>query len=221
MLADQRITAIAATKRGPDRLAVRVERKTVAVLSAVRVAELGLEVGQPWNQALAQRVEEAVTFDQAMKRALNRLNRRAMSRRQLDGKLRELAFEAPVRERVLDRLAELNLLDDEAFGRAVVRETMARKPAGPRLLQQKLFQKGIERTLADRLIDEAVEPDDQVEQAVLLSRKRLGSMGRLDAVTRKRRLYGLLARRGFGPDTIDAAMRAVRDELADRRGDEG
>lgn len=215
MLADQRITAITPTRRSVERATVRVAGKVVATLSTRRIAELGLEVGQPWDDALAQRVAEAATFDQAMKKAVNRLNRRMLSRRQLDEKLRGLEFEAPVRERVLDRLTELKLLDDEAFGRALVRETMGRRPAGPRLLQQKLFQKGIGRQLADRLIAEAVEPDDQVEQAVLLCRKRLRTMSRLDATARKRRLYGLLARRGFTPDTIEAAMRAVRAELAD------
>lgn len=215
MLANQRITALRPTRRSPDRATVRVEGKVVATLSMKRIAELGLEVGQPWNDELAEQVAQAATFDRAMKKAMNRLGRRMLSRRQLDDKLRTLEFEQPVRQRVLDRLTELNLLDDEAFGRALIRDILLRKPAGPRLLQQKLFQKGIDRSLADRLVAEAVEPDDQVEQAVSLTRKRLRSMQRLDGMTRKRRLYGLLARRGFAPDTIDQAMRAVADELRD------
>ena len=40
-------------------------------------------------------------------------------------------------------------------------------------------------------------------------------MANLDKTTRDRRLYGQLARRGFGPDTIRAAMDAVK-----RGGDE-
>ena len=118
-----------------------------------------------------------------------------------------------MRERVLDRLESLKLLDDEAFGRMVIRSELSRKAAGPRLLSQKLWQKGIDRKLAERLIAEAVRPGDQTEEATELARRRLRTMARLDPAARKRRLYGLLARRGFGPDTIDAVMRALAQEL--------
>lgn len=213
MLASRRITALRPTKRDPDRASIHVNGRVVATLSYRHISELRIEEGQVWDEALAQRVAETALYEKAMKRAMNRLNRRAMSRRQLDRKLTELEFDEPTRKRVLDRLESLSLLDDEAYGRAVVREAMSRKPAGPRLLQQKLYQKGIDRKLADRLIAEAVEPDDQVGKAVELAQRKLRSLSRFDAVTRKRRLYGLLARRGFGPETIGDALDRLRKQI--------
>lgn len=213
MLGEGRITAIAPTKRDPDRASIRVDAKHVATVSYKHVNQLGLHVGQAWTPELADQVAQAALYDKAMKRAMNRLNRRAMSRRELDRKLKELEFDEGTRERVLDRLTELNLLNDEAFGRAVVRETMSRKAAGKRLLQQKLFQKGIDRKLADRILDDSLDPEDQAAQALTLASKRLKSLARFDAPTRKRRLYGLLARRGFDPDTIDQTMRALAKDL--------
>ena len=49
--------------------------------------------------------------------------------------------------------------------------------------------------------------------AVELARKKLRGMQRLDLDTRKRRLYGLLARRGFNPDTISSVMAELADEI--------
>lgn len=209
----ERITAIVPTARNPQRASVRVGRKVVATLAMQRIDALGLTVGQAWDEALAAKVAAAAEEDKAMRKALNRLNRRAMSRRDLDRKLRELEFAEATREQVLDRLTELGYLDDEAFGRALIRETQRGKAAGPRLLQQKLFQKGLDRALIDRLITETRGEHDEAEQAVALARQRLRQMRRLDAATRRRRLYGLLARRGFEGETIDAAMEAVREEL--------
>lgn len=204
------ITALSPTKRDPSRVSIKVGRKHIATLSQKLVGELGLAVGQSWDDALADRVEAATVYDQAMRKALNRLNHRAMSRGQLDRKLRELEFDEPTRTAVLDRLAELRLLDDEAFGRALIRETLARKPAGPRLLQQKLYQKGLPRELIDRLVAEATaDSDDQREQATRFAETKLRSMQRLDLATRKRRLYGQLARRGFSPDVIRDVMEKV------------
>ena len=208
-----RITAIKPTARDPQRVTVRVGRKVVATLSVRQAEALGLHVDQPWDTALAAQVEQAAQVDKAMRKAMNRLNRRAMSRRDLDRKLRDLEFDEPIRQRVLDRLTELKYLDDEAFGRALIRETQRAKPAGPRLLRQKLFQKGLDRKLIDQLVGEVRDTSDPEAEALALARRRLRQMSRLDAAARQRRLYGLLARRGFEPQTINAAMEALRDEI--------
>ncbi len=210
----QHITAIKPTQRNPGRLTVRVGRKVVATLPLGKIETLGLQVGQIWNDALAAKVAQAAVYDKALRQAMNRLNRRAMSRRDLDKKLKELEYDAPVREQVLDRLTELNYLDDEAYGRALVESTLRRKPAGPQLLRQKLYQKGLDRSLIEKLVGEATDAQDLAPGAVELARKKLQSMQRLDAETRRRRVYGLLARRGFNPDTISSVMSELEDELS-------
>jgi regulatory protein len=209
MLAASRITGIVPSRRDPTRVSIRVDGRAVATLSGRHIADLGLHIGQAWDGDLAAVVADAAEFEKAMKRAMNRLGARALSRRQLGRKLADLGFAEAVRDRVLDRLQELHLLDDDALARSVVRDVLARKPAGRRFLQQKLFQRGVDRAVADRAIDEVLGEVDQAQAATELARRRLRSLQRFDAQTQKRRLYGLLARRGFGGDTIDAVMRAL------------
>ena len=217
--------AIRPTQRDANRATIRVGRKgdsatpgrkkprVVATLTVRRIADLDLHAGQVWNDELATLVESNVGIDKAMRSAMTRLSRRAMSGWMLRDKLKTAGHEHVVIDQVLERLAELDLLDDEQFGRALVRETMARKPAGPALLKQKLYQKGIRGSLADRLVAEATaDRDEQQDAATAFALKKAASMMRLDRVTRERRLYGQLARRGFGPDTIRAAMEAVRQD---------
>ncbi len=207
------ITQIKPTQRNPKRVTVRIGRRVVATLAQSKVDELGLHVGQAWDEALAQRVAQAAVSDKAMKQAMNRLNRRAMSRHDLDFKLKGLGYEQAVRESVLDKLTEMRFLDDEAYGRALIDATMRRKPAGPQLLRQKLFQKGIDRSLIEKLVGDATDAQDLAPGAVDLARKKLRTMQRLDIQTRKRRLYGLLTRRGFNPDTISSVMAELGDEI--------
>lgn len=208
------ITAIKPTHRNPKRVTIRIGRKVVATLPQSKVEELGLAVGQAWDEALAQQVTQAGMYDKALRQAMNRLNRRAMSRRDLDKKLQGLEYEQAVREQVLDRLTEMKFLDDEAYARALIDATLRRKPAGPQLLRQKLYQKGIDRSLIEKLVGAATDAQDLAPGAVELARKKLRSMQRLDIDTRKRRLYGLLARRGFNPDTISSVMAELADELS-------
>jgi len=209
------ITAITPTKRDPKRLSVKVDGHFVAALASKSIDRLGLAPGQPWDEALAARVEQAAAHDKAMDDAMRRIGRRAMSRFEMERKLEQRGHDEAVRAAVLDRLTELELLDDEAFGRSLIRDLTACKPAGPKLLMQKLRQKGLDPKLAQRLVDEAMESSPQVDEALAFARKRLGAMGQLEARTRQRRLHGQLARRGFERETIEQVMEALRDELTD------
>ena len=209
-----RITAIKPTQRDPSRYTIRLGRKVAATLPISKIESLGIAVGQEWTDTLAEKVAQAAVYDKALRQAMNRLNRRAMSRRDLGRKLKELGYDAAVRDEVLDRLTELNYLDDEAFGRTLIEITLRRKPAGPQLLRQKLYQKGLDASLIERLVSEATDAQDLAPGAVELARKKLNTMQRLDPETRRRRLYGLLARRGFNPDTISSVMAELEDELS-------
>lgn len=222
------ILAIKPTQRDANRATVRVgssQRKAdgskrkgrvVATLTSRAIADMGLQVGQDWTPQLAKEIEAATGLDKAMRAAMNRLSRRSMSGWMVRDKLRTLGHEGHVIDAVIERLGELDLLDDEKFGRALIRDTLSRKPAGPALLKQKLYKKGIRGSLADRLVQEATgDPDGQREAAITFARKRAASMAHLDGATRKRRLYGQLARRGFDPDTIRWAMEAVDQGQAD------
>jgi regulatory protein len=55
-----------------------------------------------------------------------------------------------------------------------------------------------------------VDPDDEVEAARTLVRRKLRSVQRLDRTTAVRRLSGMLARKGY---PAGVAFRVVREEL--------
>jgi regulatory protein len=207
-----RITALALSRRDPDRVTIKVSGKLVANLSANLVAELRLAVDQPWSGALAEQVAAAVEYDRAMREAMRRLGRRPLSTQQLRQHLTQRGHGEQAVQRAVGRLTELGLLDDAAFGRELIRQITARKAAGPRLLQTKLLQQGLDRSTVEDLLAEtaAGAPEEApLAQAAELARKKLHSLARLDPAARTRRLWGLLARRGYDPDTIQTVLRHV------------
>jgi len=141
------VTAVRPTARDPARVTVRVGGRVAATLPAARAQAAGAVVGAAWTAALAARVADAAGADKAYRQALHRLGRRAMSRRELDRKLERLGHPSGARAEALDRLTGLGYLDDAAYGRSLLRELTLRKPAGPRLLRQKLYEKGLAREL--------------------------------------------------------------------------
>ncbi|MBB6428885.1 regulatory protein RecX [Algisphaera agarilytica] len=221
-----RISALRPTNRDPLRSTVKVDGKAVGTLSQKLIDDLGLTIGSPYTPQLAEAVAEAVIYDKAFRAATRRLARRAMStgmirqklrtpaqrKRDKDGKLREPTPPPPphIIDQVIQRLDELGLVDDRAFGEALIRDFTRGKPAGPMLLKQKLYAKGLDRQLIDELVAEATDdPEEQADGATAFARKKFRSMQHLDRDAQKRRLYGQLARRGFAPDAIRTAMDAV------------
>lgn len=226
MSPEPHIKAIVPTQRDPNRMTIRVaaapgrKGRVVATLNARAIHELGLAVGMRWDDALAERIAEAATYDKAFRSAMNRLAKRAMSQGMLHDKLRQAGHGQQIRDAVMQRLDKLGLIDDEAFGRALIAETTRAKPAGPRLLRQKLFQKRLDEALINRLLAEHADTTAKLEdphaEAIAFAQKRARLLARFDAATRRRRLYGQLARRGFDTDTITAAMNAaLRDDPDD------
>jgi regulatory protein len=209
------ITAIIASEKRVNQMLIKVGHRTAASLPLSAVVELRLGVGQPWDDALAARVREASTFQRALAAAMKSAGRRPLSRRRLDEKMRKAGWDDAMIARVIERLTQLGALDDEKLGRALVEEIQARKPAGPALLRAKLRQRGLENRLIEKLVQEVADDParDPVADATELARKKLRTLARFDPATRKRRLWGLLARRGFNGETIANVLARVAELL--------
>lgn len=210
------ITELKPSAKRPDAVIVKVDGKAAVTVSMRHAADLGLGVGVAWTEQLAAEVEQAALIDKAIRAAMNRLARRPSSRRDMDTKLQKLGYESDVRAATLDYLEGLNYLNDAAYAKALVEEILRLKPAGPRLLKQKLWQKGISGKLADAAVAEAMEQaehDDtatsQHDHARSVAEKKLRTLGRYDLATKKRRVYSMLARRGFDHAVIDGVMRSL------------
>ena len=132
------------------------------------------------------------------------------SRSQLADKLREKEVSEGVIDVVLDRMEDVGLVDDEAYAAMLVRSKLASRGLARRALRQELKRKGIDDDLATVALEQ-VDDDVEREHALVLARKKMVTMSRLDEPTQKRRLAGLLARKGY---SSGIAFRVVREALA-------
>jgi regulatory protein len=145
----------------------------------------------------------------ARKILLDQLTGQARSRSELAGKLANKDVPDEIASRLLDRFEEVGLVDDAAFARDWVRSRQAGRGLARRALAQELRRKGIDDEVAREALDE-VDPDDELESARDLVRRKLRTVGRLERAVAVRRLTGLLARKGYGSGV---ALRVVREEL--------
>ena len=156
----------------------------------------------------------------ARKILLDQLTGRARSRAELAGKLAKKGVPGGVAERLLDRFEEVGLVDDAAFARDWVQSRQAGRGLARRALAVELRRKGVEQTVITEAVD-TVAPDDEVESARDLVRRKLPALRRFDEATQVRRLTGMLARKGYPSAVAYSVVRVEVTGADELLGDDG
>lgn len=148
---------------------------------------------------------------------LRRLTERAHSRRELEQVLAKRNTEPEMVEQVLDRLAEVGLVDDRSFAQAWVTSRQERKHLSRRALRDELHRKGVDRSAIDEALDK-VDANDEYRAAYEVAERKARTMGGLDPQVRWRRLAGALARRGFSAAVTTRVLGDLEQGFVDGAG---
>lgn len=135
----------------------------------------------------------------------------ARPRAGLASALRRKGIPDDVAERVLDRLTEVGLIDDEAYAQSFVASRHRHGGLGASALQQELTRKGVDAQTAASVVA-VVDRDAEYQRARALLERRVDSAMANGVDTARRRLLGLLARRGYPADLAQRVVQEVIDE---------
>jgi regulatory protein len=132
------------------------------------------------------------------------------TRAQLADALRKRGVPEQAAETVLERFADVQLIDDSMFARAWVDSRHHGRGLARRALAAELRQRGVAaeeiRTAVDR-----VDPEQEFATAQALVERRLAGTRRLPRQARFRRLMGMLARKGYAEGLAYRVVRAALD----------
>lgn len=198
----------------PTRFAVKIARHSFGPVHAKDLDALGIVVGQPLDHAARRRLADALAREAARGEALRLLGTKARAARDLRNRLARKGHDPTPAAEAIDRLAAVGLVDDEALAETRAQALARADAAGPRAAEHKLRAQGIDARVAGAAVAEAFERVDLVERAAAAARKRARALPpTLDQPTRRRRLYGFLARRGYDhPTCMHATDAALADE---------
>lgn len=177
----------------------RRDRSHLQVVSASEFAEQS--VGQPSE------------FDEAREIALRRLTVAPKSRKALTRDLIKRGVSFDVANDVVNRLAEVGLIDDAAFANAWVSSRHSGRGLARRALRSELRLQGVD----DETVTEAVETlttEDEYSRAKQLVERKLRVAKEIDSEKQLRRLTGMLQRKGYGLNMISAVLKEVMNKPA-------
>src|SRR4029077_20291333 len=139
---------------------------------------------------------ESSREEQARSLCLGLLTARARTRSELEGQLAKRGYADDVSERVLDRLAQVGLIDDVDFAEQWVRSRRVNAGKGKRALAAELRTKGVDDDVVTAALAD-LDAGAERERAEQLSSDKLrrDKLGDDDDTTFARRRFGMLARR--------------------------
>jgi regulatory protein len=198
-----KITALQAQKRNRERLNVYLSGQYA--FSLALGAAVGLHLGQFLTAEEIARLQTQDEYEKAKESALRFIGYRPRSIAEVRQNLRGKGVDDTIIEQVVNRLAELELLDDAAFARYWVEQRETFKPRSPLALRQELQQKGLDR----QVIEEALAELDATAAARRAAEQQAGRWQHLDKESFYQKMGGFLQRRGFSYSIV----REVTDEV--------
>lgn len=144
---------------------------------------------------------------------LQLLTSRARSRAELAQALRRRNVPEEAAAQALDRLAEVDLINDDSFAAEFVRAKRAERGLSAAELSRQLRTKGVGEEAIGGAVADISEEAERATARQLVERK-LRVMSGLDTKVKIRRLAGLLARKGYSPSLTFQVVRQVVGESA-------
>ena len=186
-----RIERLEASKHKAGRVLIFLEDGTLLKGGEREVLDFSLRAGDELDDETLSRLKAACGTAGTKAKAADLINRRAMSRSDLEKKLRDRgAGEGDIRY-AAEWLEAIGALNDADYAAILVRHC-AGLGYGPARIREKLREKGVPRELWDEALDQAGDSAEQVDR-FLAAKLR----GRTPEEAEKRRLTSALLRRGF------------------------
>ncbi len=110
---------------------------------------------------------------------------------------------------MLDRLADVGLVDDRAFADAYASSLQRGRGLAVREISRQLRDKGVDETVITAAVS-GMGAEAETAAAQQLVERKLRSMTKLPPEVKTRRLVGMLARKGYPPSM---AFQIVRDAV--------
>lgn len=190
------VTDIAPQKRIRDRVNVYLDGEYAFSLAIVTAGSI--RIGQSLSSEDIEKLQASDAFERAKQSAFHFLSFRPRSSGEVRKNLAKKGYDDSVVDRVIDRLLELELLDDRAFAQYWVEQRETFKPRSKRALRYEMYQKGLSR----EVIDQAVADVDEMAAARRSVAKKAEVWSRLGRDSFRSKIVRYLKNRGFNYQII-------------------
>lgn len=146
-------------------------------------------------------------FDTAYQQALNYLSYQLRTEKEINSYLLKKEFGTPIRQQVIKKLKELNLIDDLVYAESYTRTQIKLGTKGPRIIKKSLKEKGVPESTIDQALDLYTLEDEEII-ATQLFNKNLKRLEKKSFTEAKQKSEQHLMTKGFSRDIIKIVLAA-------------
>lgn len=203
-----KITSLKAQSRVDNRVNIYIDGKYSFSLTDYQVVELGLKVGQDYNEADIVKFKQESLLGKVYGKALNYCLIRPRSQKELADYLTRRSYKYKtvetdklINKKTIEKLISKGYLDDEKFASWWVANRCLKKGISRRKLNLELKQKGLSSDIINQALQDSQRRDDEELQKIIEKvKKRYQDQAKLI-------LY--LQRQGFCYDDIVSALKGT------------
>ena len=203
------ITRFSEQKRRPNRRNIYLDGSFAFGCNVNVVARFRLRAGMILSDQQVQEIQLGEVKQDCFDTAIKFLQSRLHSTTELKRKLIRQEWGNEVIDAVLGDLARMGYLDDERFARTRALSASQQKHHGPRRAMVELLKAGVKSDVANRAVDDVYGSVDNTAAARKLAQKQASRLKKLEPLVARRRLAGMLQRRGFDYETIKPVIDEV------------
>lgn len=194
-----------------DKIHIYIDGEYLLTVDEIFWFSCGLVSGDEINEEELTAFEEAAGSRRAFNSALNSLDYRDHSEKEIRAKLLR-KHDADYVDEAVEKLIELDLVNDERYAENYARELFERKKFGKMRIKSELRARGISADIANAAVEELFEEEepDNVQRIVDIIGKRY--YNRMNDEVGRKKVFSALQRMGYSFSDIREAMSEFSDD---------
>lgn len=213
------ITQISPQRRKENRRNIYLDGAFAFGCNLNVVAKFKLREGLTLSVEQVDEIKRGEVRQECYDHAMRFLQRRMHSRAELRTKLSRAEYDTQTIESVLDSLEASGYVNDAKFALANVESSAKSRHHGRRRAAIELLKKGVVGEEARKALENVYDTHDSLGVARELAQKKRASLMKLDPQVARRRLAGMLMRRGFEYDVVRPVIDEVLGDHDERKDD--
>ncbi len=211
-----KITSVSLQARDKNRVNVSVDGKYRFSLDVFQVGNLGIKVGNEYEESDIIRLETESQYGKVYSRALeyclmrphsvkevrDYLYRKTRPRMNKTGEITP-GVDKSITDRVLEKLVDKKYVNDFEFAKFWVENRSLRKGISSRKLESELRAKGVDVSIVSELLQDSSRSDSGELQKIIIKKRQ--------KYTDDNKLMAYLARQGFSYEDIKSALSVDED----------
>ncbi len=201
----KKVTKIEVQQKNKKRVSVYLDGEFFLGMDYFTLLSQRIKVGQEIDEEKIAEIVFEVEYSSAYEKALGYVSKMMRTKMQMIIYLKNKGYDGKIIAKVIDKLIELGLIDDENFAKKFINEKKG--SAGKKKLEFDLKQKGVKAEIIDAELEKI---EDEFEACYFVAKKKVKDKP-LDQ-KEKDRCYRYVLSRGFSWETAKAVVERIEKE---------